>query len=344
MDVFLSHSSKDAAVAAAACAALERAGLSCWIAPRNIQPGAEWSAAIIEGIESSRLLVLVLTQHSNVSQQVLREVERAVAKGLPIIPLRVEAVQPTKGLEFFISSQHWLDATAPPLERHLAKLTESARALLEVDPAGGPRPPPVISANQPAPPRRRLQTPHVVALVALAAIALLILPAAWLAGQYLTPTKNTNAPPGEPTPQEAKVSESDPHDPLFVRIVTQKFQRWDMSGDGRLAGPEFRHFLANWEGARDDVVVILRRHDVNGDSELSLEELLQFGYVIVRYRDDNGDGRYTLSEFLADDRQAGGKTSGATIVKIFRTTDADGDGFITPLEQERAIAEKLRAD
>ena len=39
-DVFISHSSHDRAAAEAALAALERAGHSCWIAPRDIVPGA----------------------------------------------------------------------------------------------------------------------------------------------------------------------------------------------------------------------------------------------------------------------------------------------------------------
>jgi Ca2+-binding EF-hand superfamily protein len=344
MDIFVSHSSKDSAIAEATCRALEKAGLRCWIAPRNIHPGADWGAAIIEGIESSRLLVLVLTNNSNLSQQVLREVERAVAKGLPIIPLRVEAVQPTKGLEFFISSQHWLDATAPPLERHLAKLTESARALLEADPGGSPRPPPVVTAHQNQSLRPRQRKAILAAVLALAAVGLLILPAAWLLGQYWTPDEPTEPVPFPEAPATAESIEPETHDPLFVRVIAQKFQRWDSNGDGLLSGVEFRHFLTNWEGARDDVVSILRRQDANGDDALTQEELLQFGQNMVRHRDGNGDGRYSFAELLARNRGDGGKTSAATMSKIFRTDDADGDGFITPLEQERAIAEKLRSE
>jgi phage FluMu protein Com len=48
-DVFLSYSSKDKPTADAACAVLEARGLRCWIAPRDIIPGKEWGAAIVEG-------------------------------------------------------------------------------------------------------------------------------------------------------------------------------------------------------------------------------------------------------------------------------------------------------
>ncbi len=51
-DVFISHSRHDKAVADAACAALENAGIRCWIAPRNILPGGDWGASIVDAINS----------------------------------------------------------------------------------------------------------------------------------------------------------------------------------------------------------------------------------------------------------------------------------------------------
>src|SRR5215472_7170060 len=41
--VFISHSSKDREIADAICAHLESAGIKCWIAPRDIEPGATWT-------------------------------------------------------------------------------------------------------------------------------------------------------------------------------------------------------------------------------------------------------------------------------------------------------------
>jgi tetratricopeptide (TPR) repeat protein len=129
-DVFLSYSSKDKTIADAAVAVLEQRGLRCWVAPRNIVAGKEWGESIIEGLESSALMVLVFSQHSNQSQQVIREVERAVAKGIPIIPFRIEDIPTSKAMEYFISCHHWLDAIDPPLEQHLLKLADMAGHLL----------------------------------------------------------------------------------------------------------------------------------------------------------------------------------------------------------------------
>ena len=129
-DVFLSHSAKDKPVADAVCAGLERAGIRCWIAPRDILHGATWGEAIINAISSSRVLVVVFSSHSNSSQQVLREVERAVSKGKVIIPFRVEDVLPSGAMEYYLSCQQWLDALTPPLERHIRRLVDTVSLLL----------------------------------------------------------------------------------------------------------------------------------------------------------------------------------------------------------------------
>jgi hypothetical protein len=58
---FLSHDTdRDGAVATAICGALETEGLQCWISSRDIPPGVPWPQAIVEGINASHLLVLVL--------------------------------------------------------------------------------------------------------------------------------------------------------------------------------------------------------------------------------------------------------------------------------------------
>src|SRR3954469_11539054 len=115
-EVFVSYSSKDKGTADAVCAYLEAAGVRCWVAPRDILPGKDWGEAIIEAIEGSRVMVLVFSANANESPQIKREVERAVNKGVALVPFRIEDVPPSKSLEYFISTPHWLDAMSPPLE------------------------------------------------------------------------------------------------------------------------------------------------------------------------------------------------------------------------------------
>ncbi len=134
-DVFISYSSKDMPAGEAVCAALEGRGLRCWIAPRDIVPGIGWAKSIVRAIGQSRTMVLVFSEHANSSPQIEREVERAVNKGIPIIPFRIEEVPPSEALEYFLSSPHWLDAFRPPLGQHLDRLVEAVQALLGSHPA-----------------------------------------------------------------------------------------------------------------------------------------------------------------------------------------------------------------
>lgn len=120
--VFISYSSKDRTVANMVCALLEERGHRCWIAPRDIVPGREWGESIVGGIKEATLFVLIFSQHANTSPQILREVERAVNRGLPIIPFRIEDVMPAGSMEYFMSVPHWFDALSPPVEDHVGRL------------------------------------------------------------------------------------------------------------------------------------------------------------------------------------------------------------------------------
>jgi hypothetical protein len=123
-DLFVSYSQPDREAAFALVQRLEARGISVWIAPRDVSPAADWAAEIIDAISSARLMVLVFSGSSNDSSQVRREVERAVHKQLPILPFRIEDVLPSKSLEYFLSTQHWMDAFPPPLEPHIDRLCD----------------------------------------------------------------------------------------------------------------------------------------------------------------------------------------------------------------------------
>jgi hypothetical protein len=129
-DVFVSYASKDKIVADAVCARLEAVGIRCWIAPRDIVAGRSYGEAIIEAIHDAKVMVLVFSSSANASGHIPKEVERAVSKGVPILPFRIEDVAPGKSLDYFIGSVHWLDAMTPPMEKHLDDLAATVHKLL----------------------------------------------------------------------------------------------------------------------------------------------------------------------------------------------------------------------
>ena len=79
-DAFISYSSNDKGVAESLCALIEERGLTCWIAPRDVSPGAVWDEAILDAIDQSESLILLLSTHANESAYVKNEVNRAFAK------------------------------------------------------------------------------------------------------------------------------------------------------------------------------------------------------------------------------------------------------------------------
>ena len=100
------------------------------MAPRDVPPGMDFPAAIIQGIEGSRVMVLVFSSRSNVSPHVLREITSAVNKGIIIVPFRIEDITPSKSMEYLISVPHWLDAITPPMEQHFDQLAVTIERIL----------------------------------------------------------------------------------------------------------------------------------------------------------------------------------------------------------------------
>jgi formylglycine-generating enzyme required for sulfatase activity len=135
-DVFISYPHQDKATADAACAKLEAEGIRCWIAPRDVEPGAEWAGAIVDAIDHCRAMVLIFSSSANESKRIRREVQQAFDGEKPVVPFRIENVVPEKSLRYYMGPVHWLDALTLPLEQHLQKLATSVGALVGAETPG----------------------------------------------------------------------------------------------------------------------------------------------------------------------------------------------------------------
>jgi hypothetical protein len=127
--VFISHASKNFKVADSIRDILEARGVSCWIAPRDIQPGKQYGTSIIDGISNSSVFLLLLTEESNLSPAVQNEVERAFGYQKTIIPVRISDVKPGKEIEFFVSNAQWVDAIYQPLKRRMDEVAAIVQAI-----------------------------------------------------------------------------------------------------------------------------------------------------------------------------------------------------------------------
>ena len=134
-DVFISYAYRNKAEADVICAGLEQAGIRCWYAPRDIAPGDSWAEAIVTGIEAAKIMVVVVTESSVQSRQVLNEIACAVSAGVTIIPFRLTSSELSKSMKYYFSSVHWLDAVNKPLKDSVADLKNRVQRLLDPAPA-----------------------------------------------------------------------------------------------------------------------------------------------------------------------------------------------------------------
>jgi TolB-like protein/Tfp pilus assembly protein PilF len=124
-DVFVSYASQDAAVAESIVESLEIHGLKCWIAPRDVKPGAQYADAIVRAINEAKAVVLVLSAGAMESSHVAREVERAASKRKQIIAFRVDPATLIPALEYFLSESQWIDVPRLGMPEALAKLEDA---------------------------------------------------------------------------------------------------------------------------------------------------------------------------------------------------------------------------
>jgi hypothetical protein len=172
-DVFISHSNKDKTLAEAICHRLEENGIRCWIAPRDIEFGSDWTAGITQGISNCKVFVLVFSDSANTSDHVRREVAKAFSMGLAVIPFRTEAVAPNRSLSYFLETVHWLDAFPSPTESYFDTLVDQIKRFL-VQPAvptkdGEQAAPQIVAVSAPSESSHRSSTPappHVASVAA----------------------------------------------------------------------------------------------------------------------------------------------------------------------------------
>ena len=121
-DVFISYAARDKDIADRVVASLEGDQVSCWYAPRNIEPGADWGQTIVSAIEECKVFLLIFSSNTDRSQRVLNELEFANVQQVEIIPLRTEDLEPEGALKFHLSMRHWLDINDPAWDTHIKEM------------------------------------------------------------------------------------------------------------------------------------------------------------------------------------------------------------------------------
>jgi uncharacterized protein YjiK len=125
--LFVSHVSEDRVAATEIVEELERRGVRCWIAPRDVRPGRPFDNEIEAALDHCRAMLLIFSEQCNESEYIRREVTVAGEKRKLIIPFRIEDVQPRRGLLVRLADLNWIDGFVSR-ERAIDELAEKLAA------------------------------------------------------------------------------------------------------------------------------------------------------------------------------------------------------------------------
>ena len=132
-NVLISYSKEDQSLAEKVLHALSSGGISCWAAFQNLEAGDFWPAAITEAISKCDIFVLILTQHSNTSRQVVRELTQADNLNKKLYCFQTEDVLISPNIQYFFSAVHRYEAFKIDFGTSLKKMTSDiARQLGEI--------------------------------------------------------------------------------------------------------------------------------------------------------------------------------------------------------------------
>lgn len=101
---FISYSTKNQDAADAMREVLKKRGFNIWMAPGDIPAGSKYAEVINKAIKNCSCLILMLSEASQNSIWVAKEVERAVHYQKPIVPVQIENVILNDEFEFYIST------------------------------------------------------------------------------------------------------------------------------------------------------------------------------------------------------------------------------------------------
>ena len=103
--VFISYSTKDSEYANALRKAFSEHGIKTWMAPGDIPAGSTYAGVITKAIKDADCLILLLTDHSQNSIWVDKEVERALAYGKAIIPIALDSIKLNDNFELYLGNK-----------------------------------------------------------------------------------------------------------------------------------------------------------------------------------------------------------------------------------------------
>ncbi len=123
-DIFISYSSNDKAVADSLVAYLEGLDYSCFIAPRDIDPGKAYAANLMSAIADCKLVLLIASKSINNSEHCLNEVDVVTERKKPILPVFIEEFSLNDDYRYYLGRKQQIFAYPEKFEKYFSKILD----------------------------------------------------------------------------------------------------------------------------------------------------------------------------------------------------------------------------
>lgn len=107
--IFVSYDKAEKKQAKTLVSKLESNGIKCWIAPRDVQ-SLDSKEEIEQAIQESDIFLLLLSETSEQSIEVSKQLEKAQEVGLHVIPFKTSKLPKTLSMSYMLNSLEWVDA------------------------------------------------------------------------------------------------------------------------------------------------------------------------------------------------------------------------------------------
>jgi TolB-like protein len=107
--VFISYASADQETANRLVDLIEKRGIPCWIASRDIRPGEDYQNAIVHALEGAGVFLLLFSQAASESTEIPKELALAGKFKKSIIPARLNDIVPSGPFAYQMTSSQFID-------------------------------------------------------------------------------------------------------------------------------------------------------------------------------------------------------------------------------------------
>ncbi len=123
--VFISYPSPNKAAAFDIMEYLEKNGIECFIAPRDIDGGKTYASALMAALSECGLVLLVASAAINDSEHVLNEVDAIVNKKKPLLPVFIENFEMKDEYRYYLGRKQWVTAYPDDLSVYFGEIYDA---------------------------------------------------------------------------------------------------------------------------------------------------------------------------------------------------------------------------